>query len=111
MLLFDLAIEVVRKQPSRSHRYCSGHSTTGGFAERDQLVRLANGKFLEHELVDQSKDGRVSAYSERQGKNCDCREAWALGQHAQAIADVRSHRHAKSPPDSVIRVRSSTQFV
>jgi hypothetical protein len=88
--LLDLAVEVVRKQAARSHCYCAGYAATGGLAERYQLVRLTNRKFLEHELVDQSKDGRVRSHTERQRKNCDEGEAGALRKHAQAIADVRS---------------------
>jgi hypothetical protein len=69
--LLDLAVEVVRKQAARSHCYCAGYAAAGGFAERYQLVRLTNRKFLEHELVDQSKDGRVRSHTERQRKNFD----------------------------------------
>ena len=82
LVLLSMWRKLVRKEPSCSHRYCSGHATAGGFANETSWSGWQTGSSWSRSWLIEVKMA-VFAPTERQGKNCNCREAWALGQHAQ----------------------------
>lgn len=56
--------------------------------EKDELLRLRNGKTLEEDLAKNGKDAAIGANAEGQGENRDDGEAWALRQSAQPESNV-----------------------
>ena len=62
-----------------------------GHEDRGQPIRFVHGNRLEQRRVHEAEDRGVGADAERQREHGDGREARALGQHAQAVAQILKH--------------------
>jgi hypothetical protein len=71
--------------------------------EQDELLRVANGQRLEHDGIDQAKDGGVGADTESEGRHGDGGEAGSLAQHAEAVADVGEEIFEPTPAPHLTR--------
>ncbi len=59
-----------------------------GLAEEHQLFRLLHRERFEQHRIQQTEDGRVRAYAQRQREHNNQREAGLLQQHSHAVAQV-----------------------
>src|ERR1035438_9476798 len=84
----QLTGEIPGKEAVGAKIDAAGNACSIVVSERYQLLRIANGKVAEHDLVDEREDRSVSADAEGEREECNGGEAGTLGQHAEADARV-----------------------
>src|SRR5205823_11639553 len=75
-------------------RHAKPHAAESGGHDLDEPIRSGVWQRLEQYGVDRAEDGRVGADAEREREHGHEREAGALGEHADGVAEVvRSEEH------------------
>ena len=59
-----------------------------GICEKDELLRVPDGKIAEQHGIYYGEDGGVGADSERESEDGDCRESGRFAQHAEGEAQI-----------------------
>src|SRR5438876_1113001 len=73
-------------------RHAEPHASEPGEHDLDEPVRSGVRQRLEQHGVDRAEDGRVGTGAEREGEHSDQREAGALGEGADGVAQVLEER-------------------
>ena len=88
LLLLELLVEVVGEEVHGAAGDTGDAAAAELLAEGDEVLRVGDGKRLQHEVVDEGEDGGVGADAEGQREDGDGGEAGTFGHHAETVADV-----------------------